>query len=623
MSGQEPPAEAIHRLPSLKHPTVSPDGSRLACYYTGSGANEIHVLDRESGEMTRWTDGEAGETNLWPIAWGADGERVLFHRDDADGAEAYDVFAVRVGDQRPTTGTRTGGDATREVDRLTDTDGSTQLRGVGPGERLLVRSSHEGGMDAFLVDGDDWQRLTDREEPVYYPILSNDGRRIALPGGEGVEVLDASGAVVGEYAVGADGTATPVDWSPADDRLLVGSDASGVERCGVLGLDSGETEWFGDAEHVEQPATFLPDGRRFVASRTRDALTLPVVYDTETGESREFGLPAGVAHLEKWPNRVVDEDRVLVAHATPTRPAELLTYDLATHEATTVLERDIGPFEPGMLADVTYDRVVSDGVPETEQAAVDHEAREPFEVGTLFWDGGERPSPLVVFPHGGPEEASQRTFRPYVQFLCRRGYSVLQVNFRGSTGRGRAFRRALHGDWGGAEQGDIATAVEHALERYDFLDEDRVAVYGGSFGGYSAAWQLVQFPDLYDAGAVVVGITDLEAMYRETLPQFRSGFLETHLGSPEENPDLYAKRSPISHAENVDSPLLLVHGENDPRVPISQARRFRDRLTELGHGVGPDGTVEYHELDDSGHWGAVDGVPEPLALVDEFLDRRL
>jgi dipeptidyl aminopeptidase/acylaminoacyl peptidase len=609
MAERNPPAEAIHDLPTLTHVTVSSDGDRVACYDTGSGSNEVHVLDRESGEIVRWTDGEAGDGNVWPVAWGPDGERVLLHRDDADGGEAYDVFAV---------------DGDGDVERLTETDGSTQLRGVGPEGRLLVRSSHEGGMDAYVVDGNEWSRLTEREGPVYYPILSNDGERIALPDGDGLDIRDTSGSVVGAFAVGDDDeTATPVDWGPEDDRLLVESDASGRTRPGVLHLDSGGVEWYGDGEYVEEPETFLPDGRRFVASRRRDALTVPVLYDAETGDTREFDLPEGVARLGKWPNRVVDTDRVLVAHATPTRPAELLTYDLASDDATAIFERDLGPFEPGMLADVTYERVPSDGVPETPQAAVDHEPCETFEVGTLFWDSGERPSPLVVFPHGGPDLADKRTFRPYVQFLCRRGYSVLQVNFRGSTGRGRAFRKALHGDWGGAEQGDIATAVEHALDRYAFLDDDRVAVYGGSYGGYSAAWQLVQFPDLYAAGAVVVGMTDLEAMYCETMPQFRSGFLSTYLGTPEENPELFDRRSPVSHAENVDAPLLLVHGENDPRVPVSQARIMRDRLVDLGHTVGEDGSVEYHELADSGHWGASDGVPEPLAVVDEFLDRRL
>ena len=609
MAEQDPSPGAIHRLPTLAHATVSPDGDRIACYYTGSGSNEIHVLDPASGGMERWTDSDAGDSNVWPIAWDAAGERVLFHRDDADGGEAYDVFAVG----QP-----------GAVERLTDTDGSTQLRGVGPDGRLLVRSSHEGGMDAYLVDGGDWRRLTDREEPVYYPILSTDGERIALPGSDGVEILDTTGATSGRFAVGENGgRATPADWAPGDGRLLVESDASGVSRPGVLEIGTAEVEWFGDGDHVEEPESFLPDGRRFVASRRRDALTVPVVYDTETGESREFDVPDGVARLGNWPNRVLGDDSVLVAHATPRTPTELVAYDIDTDDAATAFDRDLGPFEPETLADPSFERVPSDGIPETEQAAVEHDPRETFEVGTLFWDSGERPSPLVVFPHGGPEESSRRTFRPYVQFLCRRGYSVLQVNFRGSTGRGRDFRRALHGDWGGAEQGDIATAVEHSLARYEFLDPDRVAVYGGSFGGYCAAWQSVQFPELYAAGAVVVGMTDLEAMYRETMPQFRSGFLDIHLGSPEENPKLYEARSPVSHAENVDAPLLLVHGENDPRVPVSQARIMRDRLTELGHDVGPDADVEYHELDDSGHWGAVDDVPEPLALVADFLDRRL
>lgn len=610
MSESTPEADAVERLPSLSQATVSPDGSKVAFYDTQTGQPEIHVLDLATTECEQRTAGAAGETTIWPLAWFGDTERVLYHRDDGDGTEQYDVYAV-------------GADTAPEP--VIQTDGSTQLRDVGPqGSTVLVRSNHEGGMDAYLYNTQSGEltRLTDRDHPVYRPVLSSQGDRIAYPADGALHVCDTAGDRVRTLDVGqAETTVTPVEWRSEADQILIESDASGVTQCGVYDTARETVTWFGDGEYVEEPECFLPDGR-FVALRTRDALTRPVVYSIETGESRELSLPTGVTTFGRRADRVVAADELLLTHTTPRRPGELLVYDLDTDSYETVFERDLGPFEPSDFAPVDYDRIPSGGVPNTAQAAVAHEPGESFDIGTLFWDAGVRPSPLVVYPHGGPHESSRRTFQPHVQYLCQQGYSVLQVNYRGSSGRSRAFRRALYGDWGGPEQGDIATAVEHALSTYEFLDPDRVAVYGGSFGGYAAYWQLVQYPDLYDAGAAIVGMTDLGDMYANTVPRFRSGFMQRHLGHPDEHEDLYRQRSPVTHATNLDAPLLIVHGKNDPRVPVSQARRFRDALIDAGYAEGPAADFEYHELPESGHWDTSHGVPESLALVDEFLGRR-
>jgi dipeptidyl aminopeptidase/acylaminoacyl peptidase len=235
--------------------------------------------------------------------------------------------------------------------------------------------------------------------------------------------------------------------------------------------------------------------------------------------------------------------------------------------------------------------------------------------------------------HGGPRYADYRNFNIYTQFLASQGYAVLEVNYRGSAGRGREFVRELYDDWGGAEQGDIATGVEHVLATRDWLDEDRVAVFGGSYGGYSAYWQAVQYPDLYDATVAWIGLTDLREMYETTMPHFRTELMEKNIGTPGENPDLYRDRSPIEHAGNVDAPLLLIHGVNDRRVPVSQARLFRDRLRELGYEVeerppggeaGGGADAEYVELGEEGHASTdSDQKLRTFRVLADFLDRRL
>jgi dipeptidyl aminopeptidase/acylaminoacyl peptidase len=206
------------------------------------------------------------------------------------------------------------------------------------------------------------------------------------------------------------------------------------------------------------------------------------------------------------------------------------------------------------------------------------------------------------------------------------------VNYRGSTGRGREFVERLYDDWGGAEQGDIAIAAEHVLETRDWLDDDRVAVFGGSYGGYSAYWQTVQYPALYDLGVAWIGLTDLREMYETTMPHFRTELMEKNLGTPDENPALYRERSPIEHAGNLDCPLLMIHGVNDRRVPVSQARLYRDRLRELGYEVSerdPDGPgdssadVEYVELGEEGHASSdIDRKVRLFRVLDDFLERR-
>jgi dipeptidyl aminopeptidase/acylaminoacyl peptidase len=197
------------------------------------------------------------------------------------------------------------------------------------------------------------------------------------------------------------------------------------------------------------------------------------------------------------------------------------------------------------------------------------------------------------------------------------------VNYRGSSGRGREFVERLYDDWGGAEQGDVATAAEHVIDEYP-IDESRVVVFGGSYGGYSAYWQLVQYPDFYDAGVAWIGISDLPDMYENTMPHFRTELMEKYLGTLDDDPDLYEERSPTTHAANLSAPLLILHGINDRRVPVSQARLFREALENEGFAPGEDADFEYRELGEEGHASTdIDQKARTFGLLDGFFERRI
>ena len=623
------PLEELAALPTLAHPTVSPDGDRVAYYHDVTGRNELHVLDLETGESTRWSDGEVPRNARWYLRWDADGERVFFHDDDA-GDEQNDVRAV---------------DADGDVETVAESEGQNAVHDVDPdGEFLVVGSSRGGQMNCYrhAIGGDAVARLTDYDRAVWQSSLSPDGDRLAYTTNEtddydnldvyvaSVDSLASGGPAGGpdddtdarNLDVGAVGAEAGVaDWGPDGERLLVSDNTEDLTRCGVYDLGDDSVSWLGSGEAEEQPECFGADGELVVATRTREAATVPVVYDLETGAGRELDLPEGVADFGMAGRSVVDAERVVLTHTTPTRRPDLLAYDLSTDETETLVAAEYGPFSPAAFADAEYFTVDSDGVPDAPAEAVDHDPYETLEIGALLYDCGERPSPLVVTPHGGPRARDSKAFDLYTQVLVQQGYSVLQVNYRGSTGRGREFVERLYDDWGGAEQGDVAVALETVLADREWVD-DAVAVFGGSYGGYSAYWQLVQYPSLYDAGIAWIGLTDLEGMYEETMPHFRTELIEKYLGTPEENPELYRERSPVEHAGNLEAPLFLLHGVNDRRVPVSQARLFRDRLEELGYEPGEE--FEYRELGEEGHASSdIDQKKRTFRLLVDFLDRRL
>jgi YD repeat-containing protein len=620
--------EELASLPSFFHQTVSPDGSTVAYYYDGSGRNELYVQDLATGERERWSDGNVPRNARWHLKWGGDDE-VFVHVDEA-GDEQNDVHVLT---------------ADGEAEPVVEMDGQVALSDVtDDGRRLLLGSSRDGQMNLYVHDREtgETEKVTEYERAVGAACFSPAGDRIAYSTNEtdvyentDVYVANTDGSDPERLDVAETGAETaPVEFSPDGDRLLIQDNSTDLGRSGVYDLETGEVEWFA-SEYEESPRAFLPDGERVLVTREREMAVTKVVYDLETGEHEAFDLPEGVTGFSMAGNPVVDDERVVVSHSTPAERPSLLTYDLTDGSTRTLHAAEYGPFAADAFTEAEFFTFDSDGVPETPARATEVGPYDDLDVEALLYDPGEgvRPAPLVVKVHGGPRAADTRTFDLYTQFLVSQGYAVLLVNYRGSSGRGREFAREIYEDWGGAEQGDVASGVEHVLAAYDWLDEDRVCVFGGSYGGYSAYWQAVQYPDLYDASVAWIGLTDLREMFETTMPHFRTELLEKNLGTPETNPDLYRERSPIEYAGNVDSPMLMIHGVNDRRVPVSQARLFRDRLLELDYTVDEreadadgDSTadVEYVELGKEGH-ASTDASQKMrmFRVLSGFLDRRL
>lgn len=192
----------------------------------------------------------------------------------------------------------------------------------------------------------------------------------------------------------------------------------------------------------------------------------------------------------------------------------------------------------------------------------------------------ERP-PLVVMPHGGPVGIMDlRTFDPLVQYLARSGFAVLQVNYRGSGGYGRAFEESGHRQWGRGIEDDIDAAVEHVMAQGSFAT-DRMCVVGASYGGYSALMSVIRHPTRYRCAATLSGVTDIALMFNSS-DWASSGVLREKMvqvtGDPDLDYDELRKYSPVYRASAIQVPIYLAHGIDDRRVDVDHAYRLKAML---------------------------------------------
>jgi dipeptidyl aminopeptidase/acylaminoacyl peptidase len=204
--------------------------------------------------------------------------------------------------------------------------------------------------------------------------------------------------------------------------------------------------------------------------------------------------------------------------------------------------------------------------------------------------------PVVVNPHGGPWARDNWGFNPEVQFLVNRGFAVLQMNFRGSTGYGKAFWEASFKEWGLSMQNDITDGV-YWLIREGIADKDRVAIYGASYGGYATLQGLVVTPTLYAAGVDYVGVSNLFT-FMQTIPPYWKPMLDMMyemVGNPEANKQQFEATSPAMNADKIIAPLFVAQGANDPRVNIAESDQIVEALRTRGI------EVEYMVKDNEGH----------------------
>jgi dipeptidyl aminopeptidase/acylaminoacyl peptidase len=597
------PLEELARLPSFYAPSVTYKQDRVAWYADHTGRMELYVLDLPDCAPRQVSNGEIPRSLHAGFVWNRAGTRIVFARDQ-DGNEQHDLYSIDV--------------ATGEVARLTDhPDCQEYPIEFSPGDQwLLVLTNREGQLNLWRMraDGSEYTRLTNYRNPIGGATWSHDGQWIAFNTNESPDlrnndgyIMRADGSEARRIFRVSEGTQDGVGGFSLDDRYLaVASDSSGVNRPGLLEIATGEVRWLGDEGVNESPAGFSDDGRWLVCHRNQDSEIRPVLFEVATGARRELKLPPGLAAGTDF---ALTDSRLVVQYTTEDRRPSLLLYNLTDDTWTTLLEAQYGSIDPSVF--VTGEHIW-------------YESSDGRRIPALLYRPKDIPAgarlPAIVSVHGGPTAQWFRGFDPFAQFMVDRGYVLIEPNVRGSTGYGREFRELNRLDWGGGDLEDVVAAADY-LKSLPYVDPERLAIWGGSYGGYMTFLATVKRPEPWKAAVAWVGITDLNALYDSSMEHFKY-YLRAQMGDPEENADLWGDRSAANFAANLKAKLLIVHGTNDPRCPIEQARLYRDKLLDAGKTLGED--FEYVELTEEGH-GSTDIEQKLRAyrLLDDFFAREL
>lgn len=220
----------------------------------------------------------------------------------------------------------------------------------------------------------------------------------------------------------------------------------------------------------------------------------------------------------------------------------------------------------------------------------------------------------IVIPHGGPMARNYSGFDWFSQFFASRGYTVIEPNFRGSSGYGFEFEMASIKNWGGVMQDDLADAASWLVKEKD-IDKNKICIVGASYGGYAAMMAAVKQQSIFKCAASFAGVSDLELLLIKARKFNNYKVVKKQIGS---NSDLLEKASPINHIEIINTPLLLIHGEDDRVVDVTHSRNMFDELMD------EDKVVEYVELPDGNHYLEIEkNRLQTLSKIEAFLERYL
>jgi dipeptidyl aminopeptidase/acylaminoacyl peptidase len=344
-------------------------------------------------------------------------------------------------------------------------------------------------------------------------------------------------------------------------------------------IKTGEIGWTVTEDWDIFNYTFSNSGRQLLYSVNHNGSTKLKLKNLKTGKTKSLKLPNGnCTSFEFTP----DDKKIVLIFDSPQNPNDIYVYDLKKEKMKQITFSMIG------------------GIPKNDftiPQEVKYKSFDGLDIHAFLYipkgmkkDGT---NPAVLWPHGGPEWQEKNLFNKYFQILANRGYIVIAPNFRGSTGYGKTFQRKIYKDWGGAEFKDVLGAYDYLINS-GYADKSKIAVVGGSFGGFMTLTCVTRAPELWKCAVDVFGPSNL-LTFMDSIPEHWKPGAAALVGDPVTDRDFLIERSPINYVENIKCPLFIVQGKNDPRVKQSESDQIAAKLKDSGK------EVEYLVLEDEGH----------------------
>ncbi len=578
--GELPPLIPIQHFfdnPEIAGAQISPNGQFISYLKPYQDKLNVYVRQIGSSEERRMTT-----DTIRPVRgyfWSADGSMLLYVQDKG-GNENFHVYSVPI-----------EGTATPEAKDLTPHDGVRAVIFAVPPERpseiLIGLNMRDPSLfDAYWLDVETGETRLVAENPGnFVGVIPDHDLQVRLAMGQnaegGTSFYTRSSDEDPEWrevvAYSASETVRPFRFHPDNRRVYMASNVgdTNLQRLVLLDLETGEIQ-----EVESDPKGEVDFGSAIFSDLTDELIATVYVADTVRIYPKNERVATDIARLRQvhdgTPNvssTTTDETKWMVSFDAPTDPGATYLYDRETGEAE-FLFRPRPWLEPEQLANVR---------------PVSFAARDGLGVnGYLTLPRGVEPKslPMVLLVHGGPWARDDWGYQPEAQMLANRGYAVLQVNYRGSTGYGKRFFNAAVKEFAGKMHDDLIDGVKWAVAE-GIADPDLVGVYGGSYGGYATLVSLSFTPEVFACGVDYVGPSSLITLI-ESFPAYWRPFLKGYwyrfVGDPSVETDRedMKTRSPLFYVDQIEDPILIVQGANDPRVTKLESDQMVVALRDRG-----------------------------------------
>jgi dipeptidyl aminopeptidase/acylaminoacyl peptidase len=606
--------EKLYMTRQVGRPTWSPDGKQIAFISNMSGRNNLWLVPAEGGWPVQLTVSDQRQT---APAWSPDGKWIAY-QSDYDGDEQWDIFLVS-----PKTGKVVNLTSTREIAEQNPTwspDGRYLAYEVKP----KTSAAYEIDIyDTLMREVKHITTGTSQDQSNSDPIWSKDEKQA-----KGTD----SNIFIAEVATGKSTLLTPHKgeqryWAndidprsiPDGRKILITSNAAnGYDNIGLLEfsdkgtslsgvLHPGLIKWLTHDKWGIRGGEFSPDGEHLTFSADVDGNEDIYLHDLVTGKSMVLPIPKGVNEPAGGHSAFTkDGSRLLYYHNGPTAPGDLWVYAVPTSKSHQVTH--------SLVAGVRSEDMV-------EPYLVHYPSRDGKWTISAFLSvpfnmARNGQNAAIVYIHGGPASQTMNSFNRFIQYAANQGYMVLAPNYRGSTGYGKEFQQANLFDMGGGDLQDVLAGVDW-IKQTGHLDPKKIAVMGGSYGGYLSMMSVTKAADVWAAGVPIVPFVNWFTEIENEDPVLQQSDLAT-MGDVVKNKSLYEDRSPINFIDQIKAPLLLLAGGHDPRCPKSETQQVVDAIKKRG------GTVDYKIYENEGHgFARVENQIDAYKRVADFLQAHV